>query len=287
MMTTTLNPPPPTAPQPAGPAGQPPASGTPRVIAIVLIVFGGLVILGAILSAVISTAAAASVHTTTRSVAVTGVSDLDVDVAAGALRIEFADVQEAELEVTSSWGADRWTFDHQDDRLVVASPQRIGPWFFDGWFANGPGDAVLRLPSSLEGSNADISLAAGDLEVQGAFGELALDLGAGRADIGGSAETLTADVSAGRADLDLDDVSTASLSVSAGALNADLTGSQPDEITVDVSAGSMELSVPEGDYDVTSDVSAGGFDNGVGSSPGASSTIDVKVSAGQVTLRAR
>jgi hypothetical protein len=287
MMTTTLNPPPPTAPQPTGPEGHRPASGASRVIAIVLIVFGALVILGAIVSAVISTVAAASVHTTTRSVAATGVSDLDVDVAAGALRVEFADVQEAELEVTSSWGAERWTFDRQDDRLVVASPDRFGPWFFDGWFANGPGDAVLRLPSSLEGADADISLAAGDLEVQGDFGDLALDLGAGRADIGGSADTLTADVSAGRADLDLDDVSTASLSVSAGALNAVLTGSQPDEIVVDVSAGSMELTVPEGEYDVTSDVSAGGFDNTLGSSPGASSTIDVQVAAGQVMLRAR
>ncbi len=288
MMTTTLNPPPPTADQPpTGPAGQPSASGTPRVIAIVVIVFGALVILGGILSAVISTAAAASVHTTTRSVAVAGVSELDVDVAAGSLRVEFADVAEAELEVTSSWGADRWTFDRQDDRLVVSSPERFGPWFFDGWFADGPGDAVLRLPSSLEGANADISLAAGDLGIEGAFGELALDLGAGRADIAGSADTVTADVSAGRADLDLDDVSTASLTVSAGALNAVLTGSQPGDIVVDVSAGSMELTVPEGDYDVTSDVSAGGFDNQVGSSPGASSTIDVRVSAGQVLLRSR
>ena len=93
-------------------------------------------------------------------------------------------------------------------------------------------------------------------------------------------------MSAGRADLDLDDVATATLSVSAGALNAILAGAQPDAIGVDVSAGSMELTVPEGEYDVTSDVSAGGFDNRVGSSPGASSTIDVQVSAGQVLLRA-
>ena len=251
-----------------------------------MIVIGAVVILGGILSAALSTAAAASVHTSTRTVAVEGVTQLDVDAAAGSLRVEFTDVSEAELEVTSSWGADRWTLDRQDDRLVVSSPDRFGPWVFDGWFARGPGDAVLRLPSALEGADADIALAAGDLRVEGAFGDLDLELGAGRAEIEGSADTVTVDVSAGRADLDLEDVSNATLSVSAGALNAVFSGSQPDAIGVDVSAGSMELTVPEGDYDVTSDVSAGGFDNRIGSSPAASSTIDVQVSAGQVLLRA-
>lgn len=287
-MTTTLNPPPPTTPQqPTGPVGPPPASGTPRVIAIVLIAIGALVILWAIGSAVFSTVAAASVHTSTRSVAVTGVSEIDVDVAAGSLRVEFSDVPEAELEVTSSWGADRWTLEHEDDELIVASPDRFGPWFFGDWFGRGPGDAVLRLPSALEGADADFSLAAGDLTADGDFGELGLDLGAGRAEITGSADEVSADVSAGRADLDLEDVSTASLSASAGTVDAVFTGSQPRTIEVDVSAGSMTLTVPAGDYDVTSDVSAGGFDNRIGSSPGASSSIDVRVSAGQVTLRAR
>lgn len=285
-MTTTLNPPPPAAPlPPAGPT--PSASGAPRVIAILLIVLGGLVILGGIGSAVFSTVAAASVHTSTRTVAVAGVSELDVDVAAGSLRVEFADVSEAELEVTSSWGADRWTLDRQGDRLVVASPDRFGPWFFGGWAGSRVGEALLRLPTSLEGADADISLAAGDLGVEGSFGELALELGAGRAEISGSADVVTADVSAGRAELNLDDVSTASLSASAGALVAVFTGEQPRAIEVDVSAGSVTLTVPEGDYHVTSDVSAGGFDNRVGSSPGASSSIDVQVSAGQVLLRAR
>src|SRR5688572_15026298 len=134
-MTTVLNPPPPApASQPAGPVSRPP-SGAPRAIAILLIVLGALAIIGGVGSSAVSTAAAASVHTSTRSVAVTGVSDLDVDVAAGSLRLEFTDVTEAELEVTSSWGADRWTLERQDDRLVVSSPDRFSPWFFDGWFA--------------------------------------------------------------------------------------------------------------------------------------------------------
>jgi len=295
-MSTTLNPPPPATP--AGPPpvpGQNPPGGSPqrppssagRVVAILAVVFGSLVIVGAIVSAVVGTIVSASVHTTNRTVEVAGVDRLDIDAAAGSLRVEFGSVREAELEVTSSWGADRWVLERDGGDLVVSSPRMWGPWWiFGGWFG-GPGDAVLRLPQSLEGLDADITFSAGTLDVEGEFAELDLTMNAGRADIAGSAESLKADMNAGRADLELADVATANLIVNAGSLDAALTGSQPDEVTVDLSAGSLNLSVPEGDYVVTSDVSAGGFDNRIGSDPSASSTIHVEVSAGQVTLRSR
>lgn len=295
-MSTTLNPPPPATP--AGPPpvpGQNPPGGSPqrppssagRVVAILAIVFGSLVIVGAIVSAVVGTIVSASVHTTNRTVEVAGVDRLDIDAAAGSLRVEFGSVREAELEVTSSWGADRWVLERDGGDLVVSSPRMWGPWWiFGGWFG-GPGDAVLRLPQSLEGLDADITFSAGTLDVEGEFAELDLTMNAGRADIAGSAESLRADMNAGRADLELAGVATANLIVNAGSLDAALTGSQPDEVTVDLSAGSLNLSVPQGDYVVTSDVSAGGFDNRIGSDPSASSTIHVEVSAGQVTLRSR
>jgi hypothetical protein len=257
------------------------------VVAILAIVFGSLVIVGAIVSAVVGTIVSASVHTTNRTVEVAGVDRLDIDAAAGSLRVEFGSVREAELEVTSSWGADRWVLERDGGDLVVSSPRMWGPWWiFGGWFG-GPGDAVLRLPQSLEGLDADITFSAGTLDVEGEFAELDLTMNAGRADIAGSAESLKADMNAGRADLELAGVATANLIVNAGSLDAALTGSQPDEVTVDLSAGSLNLSVPQGDYVVTSDVSAGGFDNRIGSDPSASSTIHVEVSAGQVTLRSR
>jgi len=291
-MSTTLNPPPPATPADPPPVpGQTPPQRPPssagRVVAILAIVFGSLVIVGAIVSAVVGTIVSASVHTTNRTVEVAGVDRLDIDAAAGSLRVEFGSVGEAELEVTSSWGADRWVLEREGGDLIVSSPRMWGPWWiFGGWFG-GPGDAVLRLPQSLDGLDADITFSAGTLRVEGEFAELDLTMNAGRADIAGSAESLTADMNAGRADLELADVANATLTVNAGSLDAALTGSQPDEIGVDLSAGSLDLSVPEGDYVVTSDVSAGGFDNRIGSDPSASSTIHVEVSAGQVTLRSR
>lgn len=279
-MTTTLNPPP---VAPGSPQMPPRASGAGRGVTIVMIVVGAVVIVGAILSAVFATVASASARTTSSSLAVAGVTDLDIDVSAGSLTVEFADVREAELDVTSSWGLARWTLERDGDELSVASPQGF---FAGGWLFGGTGDAVLRLPRALEGSDADLSLSAGELRADGGFGDLDLDVGAGRVTIVGSAVELEVQISAGDAELDLADVRTASIGVSAGSMEAVLTGSQPDEIVAEVSAGSLELTVPDGSYDVTSDVSAGDFENKVQTSPDARSTIRVQVSAGSATLRA-
>ncbi|KQP68578.1 hypothetical protein ASF40_18210 [Microbacterium sp. Leaf288] len=281
-MSTTLTPPPVVPGTPAEPPR--PSSGGSRAVAIVVIVLGGIVLLGAAISAAVGTIASASVHTSTRTADAAGVEELDVDAAAGTLRVEFSDVREAELEVTSSWGAGDWRLERDGDTLQVSSPDR--DWFgWRGWFGDGGADAVLRLPASLEGLDADISLAAGEFVTDGEFGQLDLSLAAGSFDVTGSAESLSADVSAGRGTLELDGVREADLTVSAGSLDATLTGTAPDAVELDVSAGSLRLTVPEGEYDVRAEVSAGQFDNSIGSTPGASRTIDVQVSAGQAVLK--
>ncbi|MFE5408940.1 DUF4097 family beta strand repeat-containing protein [Microbacterium sp. NPDC056569] len=289
-MSTTITPPPstPTPPPvtPERPAGQPrPPAGGSRAVAIVVIVLGGIVLLGATVSAAVGTIASASVHTSSRTLDAAGVEELDVDAAAGTLRVEFGDVSDAELEVTSSWGAEAWRFERDGDTLQVSSPDRFGWFGWRGWFGDGGADVVLRLPASLDGLDADVSLAAGEFVTDGEFGRLDLSLAAGAFDVSGSAESLSADVSAGRGTLELDGVREADLTVSAGSLDATLTGAQPDAVELDVSAGSLRLTVPEGDYDVRSDVSAGEFDNSIGSVPGASSTVNVQVSAGQAVLK--
>jgi len=281
-MSTTLTPPPVIPGSPAPPQQNPTGA---RAVAIVVIVLGALVLIGAATSAVLATVASASVHTSTRTLDVAGVEELDIDTAAGTLRVEFADVSDAELEVTSSWGADNWRFVRDGDELKVASPDRRGWLGWLGWVGDDGADAVLRLPSSLEGLDADVSLAAGEFSTDGDFGELDLSLAAGSLDVSGTADSLSVDVSAGRGTLEVDGVREAELTVSAGTLDAVLTGARPDSIEADVSAGTLRMTVPEGDYDVTSEVSAGAFDNRIGSVPGASSTVRVEVSAGEAVLK--
>lgn len=277
-MTTTLTPPP-SSPNPA----PTPPSGAGRVITVILVVVGAIVLAAALGFAIISTIAGASARTSSSSLAVSGVTELDIDVAAGSLTIEYADVDEAELDVRSSWGLAQWTLAREEDELIVGSPQGL---FGGGWLFGGTGDAVLRLPQSLQGADADVSLSAGDLRVDGEFGDIDLEVGAGRAIVSGSARELDAQVSAGDAELELEDVSDVSIGVSAGSMDAVFSGAQPRGIVAEVSAGDLDLTVPEGSYQITSDVSAGDFDNRIDSSADARSTIRVQVSAGQATLRA-
>lgn len=290
MSTPTIPSVPPQPPAPprqasltASPAPQPSeGGGASRVVAIMTIALGCAIVLGAIGSATFSTVAAASVHTESQQIDVAGVTDLAVSVDAATLQIEFADVSEATLEVTSGGGAGAWTLERDGDELVVATPHRFGPW----WFFGGEVRATLTLPQELEGTSLDASLdlSAGDLTVDGEFGDLGIDVGAGSLTVDGAARELSVELSAGGADIDLSDVREAEFSVSAGAVDARLNGSAPRLVSVDVSAGSLDLKLPNGRYDVRSDVSAGEFDNRLSTDADAENVVDVTVSAGTVTI---
>ncbi|GAA1466000.1 hypothetical protein [Microbacterium thalassium] len=287
MSTTVIPPTPPAqpAPQPAGPPPRSGPSNAAKAVAILVIVFGALVLVGAMVSAALSTIAAASVSTQSQTEAAGGVTMLDADVSAGSLRIEFADVTEAELDVTRAWGIGDWTLERSGSTLVIASPE--GAWGSGWWWFGGTGDAVLRLPLAVERADADLTLSAGSIAADGEFDDIRLVLGAGSADVSGVADTIAADISAGSANVDLSDVSDADLSVSAGSLDVTLSGSTPEDVTLEVSAGSLTVTVPDDVYDIRSDVSAGDFENRIGSTAGAPNSIDVQVSAGQVVLRSR
>lgn len=289
-MNDTLTPPP-LPPQPAPPApGPAPAaprrSGSNRVVAILAAVLGGLILLGTLGSAAWGTVRdAMRVHGSWTADA-RGVTSLDVEAAASMVTIEFGDVDEAVLEVTDARRGD-WRLERDDDALVVRSPDRFPGWGPDWGFGRRDGEtAVLTLPESLRdaGLDAELSLSAGELRADGAFGDLSIDLGGGAMDVSGSAETLDVEVSAGQTEIDLADVAEASFDVSAGRLLGELTGDAPDAIAITVSAGSLELGLPDEEYDVRSDVSAGSFDNGLDVSASASSTVTVEVAAGRVQL---
>ena len=288
-MTTPLTPPPapPAAPVPPVPqaSAAPPRGPSPagRVIAILAIVLGAMIVLGAVFSAVTSTIASALVRTDSRSLAVGTVSDLDIDLSAGRFDVVFdAGIRDAQLEVTSTFGADSWTFAVEGDTLTVGSPHRL---FGPAWWFGGSGRAVLRLPASLQGLDAEFDISAGDVSATGEFGDVDVQLGAGAITLNGTARQLGLNLSAGSADVALADVRSAELTVSAGSVTSQFSGAQPQSIVVGVSAGSVDLRVPEGDYDVRSNVSAGDFDSRIPATRGAASTIDVCISAGSVSLR--
>lgn len=256
-------------------------------VAIVTAVIGGIALAGAG-----TTAAFAAVNTTVRtdqsdSIDVAGVDELSVDASAGDVTIRFADVDRAELTVTGS--SREWKLERDDETLRLHSPDWWnwgGSWWrvFDDW--NNDETVELVLPNALAGSDLDASINAGSLDADGDFGEVDLDVSAGSGRISGTADSLDADVSAGRADIVLSGVEDASLGLSAGDLVAVLDGTAPSEVEIGVSAGTLELTLPDAEYDVRQDVSAGNLDNRLQTSTNARSVVLVDLSAGTVKLRA-
>lgn len=279
-------------------ATEPPTGGSggsgrgPGVTAILVTtaVIGGIALLGS--GATAAVAATGTMLSTSggrgdsvQTVDAEGITSIDLNVDAGNMRVEFGDVDEAELSVTNSRNPG-WTLEREGDELVVRSPDFEWGWWFGGWFGDDQ-SAVLTLPEDLRGDavDADLTLDAGSLDVVGDFGALELTVNAGALDVEGSAESLAVDMSAGRADVALDGVDGADLSVSAGDMNVDLTGRGPSQTTIEVSAGSLDLTLPDTSYAITQDVSAGTLDAKVDQESSSSRTIDVSLSAGSVTIR--
>lgn len=282
-MSTILTPPPVTPPASVPPPTGPRSSA--RVVAIVAICLGALLIVFTAASAAFSAVRAASVHTETLTADVAGVTGLDVDVSAGDLRIVYADVTEATLSVHGGGGAASWQLGRDEEDLTVRTDR---PWWGGGWRLFGTIDeATLTLPDRFSdaGLDASFDLSAGSITAAGAFGELDLDLSAGFIDVSGSAAELDATVAAGRASVDLAGVRTAQIELSAGSVEGRLTGTAPDELTAQIDAGRLDLRLPDGDYAVTSDVSAGSFDHSLNVDPASSHRVWVGLSAGSATLR--
>ncbi|MDJ1114647.1 DUF4097 family beta strand repeat-containing protein [Microbacterium dauci] len=280
-MTTDLQPPA-AAPGATPPVAPPPRSSS-RAVAIIAIVVGSAVVLGAVLSSVASALWFAGDRPGARTADATGIEMLSVDVSAGDLTIVYADVEEARLDADR--GDRGWRLSRSGGELRVENGT---PWWA-GWrgFDIDADRATLTLPERYATTplDAHFEVSAGSLSADGEYSDLQVHVGAGDATVTGSATYLTVDVSAGRADVDLADVQEGDLQIGAGDIFADFSGDAPSDLRIDVSAGSLDATLPDGTYDVTSEVSAGGFDNELRTASGAASTIDVQVSAGGVTLR--
>ncbi|SDS56100.1 DUF4097 family beta strand repeat-containing protein [Agrococcus carbonis] len=279
------------APQPS-PAWQPapPSSNRPgRWIAVLLIVLGAIGALWAIAGGLVQGFSSHAATSSSATADAAGVEELRIDSSAAAFEIRFADVEEATLDVTTAGGpAQQWRLERSGDALVVDS-DRGWRWFgFGIMFGDRVGEeqAVLTLPAALEHDGVDLTatVSAGSLDASADWGTASVDLSAGNVDIGGTADDLTVQVAAGEARLDVADVGTVGIDVSAGRVVGAISGDQPDAIDATVSAGSVELTIPDGEYAVTEDASAGSSDVRVVDDPSATSTIDVEVSAGSVRL---
>lgn len=264
-----------------------------KAVTVAVAAFGGLVLLGSGTSAAFAGVNDISADRETSAVEVAGVEALNAQVDGASLSIEFYDGDTAVLRADQ--GSTRgWVLRVDDEELRVHSRDRgwfglgwLTPdWVGGSWFDDGD-RLTLLLPESLEGIDADLTLNAGALSADGAFGEVDADVSAGRMDLTGTANGLDFTLSAGGANVELADVDVASFDISAGRADAELTGTAPSDVTVDVSAGNLQLTLPDEAYDVRQEKDAGSVNSDLRQDPASGNTVSVTVSAGSVNLRAR
>lgn len=261
-----------------------------RWISILLVVLGAFALVFAVGGGIVRGVAAHSATSQSWSASADGVEALRIDTAAAGFEVRFDDVEEARLDASTDGGpVQQWRLERDGATLRVDADRRWGWWGFGGWFGgrNGEEHVVLTLPADLERADLDldVDVSAGSFDGDAQWGTAIVQLSAGSIDLAGDAGSLDVDVSAGEARLDVATPGDVSLQVSAGRVIGALTGEQPASITADVSAGSIELAIPDGAYAVTQDVSAGDATIDVDDDRDASSTIDVHVSAGSISLR--
>ncbi|KQM38350.1 hypothetical protein [Microbacterium sp. Leaf203] len=272
-----------TSPTPLTPPTAPSRHGVPFFVSLATIVVGACVLAGTVIGTGVTAAATLRDSGSGYAMSETstdGLTDLDVDVAGGSLTIAYGDVSEAQLDVGS--GADGWTFERKGSTLRVSSPQTN----FVGW-SNGAGSATLVLPRASATTNLDarIQVAGGALSVDADFGSLNVQLAGGDVDLAGDVRTLDVSVSGGSASGTLTGVGDATFEVAGGSLASTLAGDAPARTRITVTAGSADITLPDEEYNVTTDSGLGRIDNRLRTSSSATAVVDVEASLGQVSLR--
>ncbi|MFD5214119.1 hypothetical protein [Microbacterium sp. NPDC058345] len=244
---------------------------------------GGIVLLGTGAAAASTGFSAIGPQSDVTRIDGTGITGVDMDVRGAEVTVEFHDGDEVELQIEG--GSLRgWSLDRDEDELEVRGPDRGFNWWSPDWLRLEEQRVTLLLPRSTAGLDADLSLDAGSLRVDGEFGELSVDMSAGALSLDGVARSLDAELNAGRADINLSGVDEASYQVSAGRVVSELTGSAPDSVEIDVSAGQLTLTLPDAEYDVRRNVSAGSLNSDLSEQGGSRNTVRATVSAGTVNL---
>lgn len=253
-------------------------------VAVLVTLVGSIVIIATIVGAALGGLASGGRQEATYTSAVDGVSAVDIDLSAGNLTTTFADVDEAVLDVQAQgWRSSvDWVLEVRDDVLRVSDQDRT--WFWPT-FGGGRSTAQLVLPAELEGAiDLGVDVSAGALTVDGDVAAADLQVSAGSLTFTGASSALTVDVSAGDANITTSGPDIVGIEVSAGRVTTTITGEPPSSTTVDVSAGGVVLDLPDGDYALTGDVSAGDRTIDVRTDPGSASSLHVEVSAGSATV---
>ena len=252
-----------------------------------LTVLGGIVILGLVLSAIMSAIRSSQVRDyDPEHLSSEGITHVKLDAPVGDVTINCSGT--SDFTLTQQKVSEKWNLERDGDTVKVSRNSPFWPVQINlfGLFSQENEKVTLSIPEAAcqQNLDADLKLSAGNLNADARFGALNMDMSAGDATLSGTASSITARLSAGNLTMNLDGTKQADLHMSAGNIKGSLS-QVPEKLKIDSSAGSLELALPAGNYSVNSNVSAGHFDNQLTTdSQGTKSQVDIRMSAGDAKL---
>lgn len=156
---------------------------------------------------------------------------------------------------------------------------RIGPFGYRG------SRVEITLPrDGSETTDLDLRTQAGQIRVDGDYGEVQVRSQAGSSELRGSAGSVLIEARAGNITAE-DFATTGDVTVHSQAGNVRFaTTDVPSSVTINTQSGNITFEVPAGEYDVYTDTRAGNVNDGLSSTRGASTVFEFNAMAGNITL---
>lgn len=246
---------------PVTPAPAP--GGARRTITIITALVGALALVG-ILTTTVGKLALSSFGQFDGSYSspVTGLEQISINSSAAGFTVQYADVQEAKLDVVNSSRGWKLSLDGP-----VLSVRPVGDTRFCILCSN-TGQVTLTLPKALDTTDValKINLSAGQLSAQGEFKDVDVQ------------------VAAGSANLNFKNAQNAAFDLAAGQMSVSLVGTPPAVTKLSVAAGTMTVGLPNQEYDFRGNAAAGTISNGLRINPQSNHRVEADVAAGSLSL---
>ncbi|MBX3103991.1 MAG: DUF4097 family beta strand repeat protein [Cryobacterium sp.] len=265
-----------------------PESGNSKTLRTVLMTFGTLALGTAVALSTVQVAFALNRVDTSGTYTVDDLFDeIEIDGTVSDINIEFGDVSQPKVrfESASKNLSLKYQVVDRDLKITVAF-QGFNWWLsFPTWDWSGP-KLTVTLPESMRTSQVqlEISNSAGDISIDGDFGDTEVSSAAGEVDITGSVHDLSIETAAGNTTLsDLSVAGELELDGSAGNVTGNLV-SLPESIDLSTSAGNIEISLPNGDYRIETKTSLGNIQNDVSSNATSSRLYKFETTFGNIRI---
>ena len=215
---------------------------------------------------------------------------IEIISSAADVTVEYDDVDDAVVEFEQGDSLRSVRFEHEVRSGVLEIEIRDRGWFPWDWSFGGEGsELTVTLPESLASTPVGLSVdsTAGNIVVEGEFGDVDVATTAGNLELTGGATALTLESTAGNVEvLDYELEGDLRSESTAGNGTFDLTA-VPSSVRISSTAGNIDFTVPTGSYRVETDVAAGAVSSQLSSDADASSVFSFETTAGNIDLRAR